>query len=296
MLLFVWLLVFVGVGVFVYGRHRYRFNIINLEKKDSTYNHGMRPLMYCTFVDEMKVSGWQRVGDDICYFQNHFTKHAHGKLVVPVPSATGTATVPDGGNGGATELLGARSVSARLGAESSNSVASMGSVTDENGQPPTLMNLYVASCQPHNTFFFHLHPRMCITHAVAACCLRHGLVDGGGCVCVCVCSYPVCCRVCFARHRYTATFSVTFPADARGAFLAYCYPCVHFLCVCVPLYVSLSRSLSLDGGVLFPATTTRPGRGTTAFTVAVLPVVPMCRWQQDVVHYCTVGTVPHLLP
>ena len=123
------------------GDARYRFNIVNLEKKDSTYNYGMRPLMYCTFVDEMKVCGWQRVGDDICYFQNHFTKHSHGNKVVPVPAATPAAVAA----AAAASAVGGVAGAGMRGVESSSSITSMGSVTDDAGQPPRLINMYVAA-------------------------------------------------------------------------------------------------------------------------------------------------------
>jgi hypothetical protein len=46
----------------------YRFNIINLLKPDSLYNHGMQPLMYSETDAKNNGKGWQRVGKDICYY------------------------------------------------------------------------------------------------------------------------------------------------------------------------------------------------------------------------------------
>jgi len=56
----------------------YRFNIINLLKPDSLYNHGMRPLMYSN-VDASKFGkGWVRTGKDVCYYQNSMKKKTQG--------------------------------------------------------------------------------------------------------------------------------------------------------------------------------------------------------------------------
>lgn len=46
----------------------YRFNIINLLKPDSLYNHGMQPLMYSDKSAELKGTGWERAGKNICYY------------------------------------------------------------------------------------------------------------------------------------------------------------------------------------------------------------------------------------
>lgn len=46
----------------------YRFNIINLLKPDSLYNHGMQPLMYSEKDAATKGIGWQRAGRDVCYY------------------------------------------------------------------------------------------------------------------------------------------------------------------------------------------------------------------------------------
>lgn len=48
----------------------YRFNIINLLKPDSLYNHGMRPLMYSEIEAKKLGIGWFRAGKDVCYYQN----------------------------------------------------------------------------------------------------------------------------------------------------------------------------------------------------------------------------------
>ncbi|XP_061482683.1 cytosolic carboxypeptidase 1 isoform X2 [Rhineura floridana] len=52
----------------------YRFNIINCEKTNSQFNYGMQPLMYSV---QEALSGrpwWTRVGTDICYYKNHFSR------------------------------------------------------------------------------------------------------------------------------------------------------------------------------------------------------------------------------
>lgn len=56
----------------------YRFNIINLLKPDSLYNHGMQPLMYSDRDAMNSGKGWQRVGKDICYYQNNIIKKPSG--------------------------------------------------------------------------------------------------------------------------------------------------------------------------------------------------------------------------
>ena len=48
----------------------YRFNIINLLKPDSLYNHGMQPLMYSEIEARKFGKGWYRNGKDVCYYQN----------------------------------------------------------------------------------------------------------------------------------------------------------------------------------------------------------------------------------
>lgn len=46
----------------------YRFNIINLVKPDSLYNHGMRPMVYSETEAKKSGRGWIRGGGDICYY------------------------------------------------------------------------------------------------------------------------------------------------------------------------------------------------------------------------------------
>ena len=48
----------------------YRFNIVNLMKPDSTYTHGMKPLIYSVKDAEKNGIGWQRDGFNIGYYQN----------------------------------------------------------------------------------------------------------------------------------------------------------------------------------------------------------------------------------
>lgn len=56
----------------------YRFNIINLIKPDSLYNHGMRPLMYSEEQAKKNGRGWVRTGTDICYYQNSMKRKNQG--------------------------------------------------------------------------------------------------------------------------------------------------------------------------------------------------------------------------
>ncbi len=48
----------------------YRFNIVNLMKPDSTYNKGMKPLLYSVKEAEQAGLGWFRDGTNISYYQN----------------------------------------------------------------------------------------------------------------------------------------------------------------------------------------------------------------------------------
>jgi hypothetical protein len=52
----------------------YKFNVINLVKPDSLYNYGMRPLVYSAKEAEGDGIGWQRRGEEICYYQNHIKR------------------------------------------------------------------------------------------------------------------------------------------------------------------------------------------------------------------------------
>ncbi|KAM6230772.1 cytosolic carboxypeptidase 1 isoform 1-T1 [Porphyrio hochstetteri] len=52
----------------------YRFNIINCEKSNSQFNYGMQPLMYSVQEALNSRPFWTRVGTDICYYKNHFSR------------------------------------------------------------------------------------------------------------------------------------------------------------------------------------------------------------------------------
>ncbi|XP_044301733.1 cytosolic carboxypeptidase 1 isoform X5 [Varanus komodoensis] len=52
----------------------YRFNIINCEKTNSQFNYGMQPLMYSVQEALNGRPWWIRVGIDICYYKNHFSR------------------------------------------------------------------------------------------------------------------------------------------------------------------------------------------------------------------------------
>ncbi|KAE8633207.1 hypothetical protein XENTR_v10001814 [Xenopus tropicalis] len=52
----------------------YRFNIINCEKSNSQFNYGMQPLMYSVQEALASRPWWYRVGMDICYYKNHFSR------------------------------------------------------------------------------------------------------------------------------------------------------------------------------------------------------------------------------
>ncbi|XP_048656398.1 cytosolic carboxypeptidase 1 isoform X3 [Marmota marmota marmota] len=52
----------------------YRFNIINCEKSNSQFNYGMQPLMYSVQEALNARPRWIRMGTDICYYKNHFSR------------------------------------------------------------------------------------------------------------------------------------------------------------------------------------------------------------------------------
>ena len=54
---------------------KYTFNIVNLEKPASQYNSGMLPCVYSELLAEQKGKGWFRRGENVCYYQNLFTKN-----------------------------------------------------------------------------------------------------------------------------------------------------------------------------------------------------------------------------
>ena len=47
-----------------------RFNLVNHNKPDSLFNHGMRPLVYSTKVADLHGTGWVRAGTNCCYYQS----------------------------------------------------------------------------------------------------------------------------------------------------------------------------------------------------------------------------------
>lgn len=48
-----------------------RFNIVNMQKKDSLYNYGMKPVTYS--VNQHQKEDWKHRGEDICYYRNGTT-------------------------------------------------------------------------------------------------------------------------------------------------------------------------------------------------------------------------------
>ncbi|XP_076102521.1 cytosolic carboxypeptidase 1-like isoform X2 [Mytilus galloprovincialis] len=54
----------------------YRFNIVNCEKLNSQFNFGMKPVMFSVTESIEGRPFWSRVGTDICYYKNHFTRSA----------------------------------------------------------------------------------------------------------------------------------------------------------------------------------------------------------------------------
>lgn len=54
--------------------HIYTFNIINYEKTNSQFNFGMQPVMFSQMEYEQRDLGWTRVGQDVIYYKNEFSK------------------------------------------------------------------------------------------------------------------------------------------------------------------------------------------------------------------------------
>lgn len=48
----------------------YKFNFVNLIKPESSYNQGMKPLVYSKKQTELSGIGWYRSGENIVYYQN----------------------------------------------------------------------------------------------------------------------------------------------------------------------------------------------------------------------------------
>eukprot|EP00054_Salpingoeca_dolichothecata_P030847 m.254508 g.254508 ORF g.254508 m.254508 type:complete len:1047 (+) comp26731_c1_seq3:106-3246(+) len=71
----------------------YKFNIVNLLKSDSLYNHGMQPVVYS---QTDKEKGWRREGHDVCYFMNRTPITQQPNFNV---NATSKSTKPDSDNG-----------------------------------------------------------------------------------------------------------------------------------------------------------------------------------------------------
>ena len=62
------------------AKKTYRFNIMNLDKKESQFQEGMKPLFYSVKQSATKNGvGWYRDGHDIVHFQNHLAKVYNSK-------------------------------------------------------------------------------------------------------------------------------------------------------------------------------------------------------------------------
>ena len=58
---------------------KYKFNLINMIKPDSTYNHGQKPLVYSAKeANRPGGIGWYRDGENIAYYQNSMKKKGGG--------------------------------------------------------------------------------------------------------------------------------------------------------------------------------------------------------------------------
>lgn len=70
---------------------QYTFNLLNFLKPDSSFNQGMKPLMYSKREAETKGMGWQRVGEDIAYYANNHQRSKFSNLPGPQPLASAPA-------------------------------------------------------------------------------------------------------------------------------------------------------------------------------------------------------------
>ena len=48
----------------------YTFRLTNMQKPDSLYNYGLRPLLWSKKIFELSGEGWDRVGTEVCYYRN----------------------------------------------------------------------------------------------------------------------------------------------------------------------------------------------------------------------------------
>jgi hypothetical protein len=73
----------------------YRFLLDNFDKPDSNFNAGMRPLVFCPRAARQHGVGWRRIGADISYVANPFTKWAceAAAAAAPLPCFTASMTV-----------------------------------------------------------------------------------------------------------------------------------------------------------------------------------------------------------
>ena len=51
-----------------------KFNVVNLVKGDSLYIDGMRPLVFSERANAGEGRGWERAGEDVCYYQNNIRR------------------------------------------------------------------------------------------------------------------------------------------------------------------------------------------------------------------------------
>lgn len=61
-------------GTALDSRRQYRFNIINLCKPDSLFNHGLQPVIYSVRDAREGNVGWRRGGRDVHYFANQYLR------------------------------------------------------------------------------------------------------------------------------------------------------------------------------------------------------------------------------
>ena len=60
-------------------QYPYVFNIINYEKANSQFNFGMQPVMFSVKEARAGRPYWRRVGSDICYFKNKYSRAVPGE-------------------------------------------------------------------------------------------------------------------------------------------------------------------------------------------------------------------------
>eukprot|EP00347_Sterkiella_histriomuscorum_P009421 403341278 len=75
-------------------RHRtYQFHIVNFVKPESSFNDGMKPIMYSKKYSDQQQIGWFRVGEDISYYQSSGTRQRYFQQLLGIESYQETSQI-----------------------------------------------------------------------------------------------------------------------------------------------------------------------------------------------------------